>query len=145
MDLTIKIEKATLNIRVAVLIKSSNGYLFEKSKNGYIFCVGGRIKINESSLDAASREVEEELNLKTDKLVLKGSVENFYQNSEGNVHEICFVYRAEEVFSDIVPPEFVEVLVSNIGNFDIRPKVMTEFIVNEGSDFNHIVTKQSLI
>ena len=141
MDLTIKIKNTILNIRVAVLIKGTKGYLFEKSKNGYIFCVGGRIKVNESSLDAAKREVEEELSFKVDKLTLKGIVENFYKNTEGNVHEMCFVYEAEEVFSDIVQTEFVEVSVSDIDNFDVRPKVMAEFIEDEGGDFKHVIAK----
>lgn len=142
MDLTIKTENAILNIRVAVLIKGSNGYLFEKSKLGHVFCVGGRVKVNESSLDAASREVEEELGFKTDKLKLKGMVENFYKNNdEDNVHEICFVYEAEDAFLDVVPPEFVEVSVSDVDSFDVRPKVMTEFIVDESDDFKHVIAK----
>jgi 8-oxo-dGTP pyrophosphatase MutT (NUDIX family) len=140
MDLTIKIENAILNIRVAVLIKGSKGYLFEKSKLGHVFCVGGRIKANESSLEAASREVEEELGFKTDKLKLRGMIENFYKNNDGDdVHEICFVYEAEDAFLDVVPPEFVEVSVDDVDSFDVRPKVMIEFIVDEGGDFKHVV------
>ena len=62
MDLTLPIEDKILNIRVAVILKTKIGYVLEKSKNGYFFVLGGRIKINESSEQAARREVFEEGN-----------------------------------------------------------------------------------
>ena len=141
MDLSIKLENTTLYIRVATLIKSTNGYLFEQSKNGYIYTVGGKIQLNESSLAAAKREIKEELNFEANDLKLKGVMENFYSNDEGSVHEVCFIYEVEEMFTGELPPGFVEVASTDIHNHDFRPKPIIDFIANNSVDIKHIIVK----
>jgi 8-oxo-dGTP pyrophosphatase MutT (NUDIX family) len=115
--------------------------LFEQSKNDYIFCVGGRIKINESSIDAAKREVEEELNFKVNDLRLKGVMENFYSNDNDNVHEICFIYEVEDIFTGELPSGFLEVKQENINNYDVRPKPIIDLVVNNSIDIKHIIVR----
>jgi 8-oxo-dGTP pyrophosphatase MutT (NUDIX family) len=63
MDLSIPIQDTTLYIRVAGIIKTNSGYLFEwdKSRQSYIYTVGGKIKLNETSEEALKREVFEEI------------------------------------------------------------------------------------
>ncbi len=137
MDLSIKLEDSTLYIRVATLIRSTKGYLFEKHKDGYIFAVGGKIKLNETSLDAAKREVMEELNFEVNNLKLISLMENFY----GTTHEYCFVYEVEEIFDGIIPEGFVEVALADLGNFDLKPVPMVDLLTNKNSQFAHIIIK----
>lgn len=141
MDLSIKLENATLYIRVATLIKSANGYLFEQNKNGYIYTVGGKIQLNESSLEAAKREIKEELDFEVNDLKLKCVLENFYSNNEGSVHEVCFIYEVEEMFAGELPPGFVEVVSTDIYNHDVRPKPIMNLVANGGVDIKHIIVK----
>ena len=82
MDLTIPVGDTILNIRAVVLVKVQGGYLFERHlKNGYYYAVGGRVQINESSVDSAVRELKEEINIdiKVEDLKLKAVIENFFE------------------------------------------------------------------
>ncbi len=141
MDLSIKLENTTLYIRVAVLIKGTKGYLFEKSSKGYIFTVGGKVKLNESSLEAVIREVEEELGFTPKDLNLRATLENFYSNNGEDVHEICFVYEVGDVYKLDIPKNFIEVAPEDINNHDVRPKPIIDLINNNNTSFKSIIIK----
>ncbi len=98
MDLTINLEQNNiLNIRVAIICQTENGYLLEKNKKGFYFFLGGRVKLGESSLQAAKREFHEETGLEISEFEFISTIENFYDDKgglkEGAVHEKCFVYK----------------------------------------------------
>lgn len=142
MDLSINFENTIINIRVAVLLKTKNGFIFEKSKHGYVFATGGRIKLEESSLDTATREVEEDLGLKLEKENLKliSMVENFFTNSDNDkVHEICFVYNYNKILDATLPKNFVEIKTEEFDNFDIRPNIFKQIL--KGEEFENFVLK----
>ena len=141
MDLSIKLENTILYIRVAVLIKGTKGYLFEKSSKGYIFTVGGKVKLNESSLEAVIREVEEELGFTPKDLNLRATLENFYSNNGEDVHEICFVYEVGDVYKLDIPKNFIEVAPEDINNHDVRPKPIIDLINNNNTSFKSIIIK----
>jgi 8-oxo-dGTP pyrophosphatase MutT (NUDIX family) len=143
MDLQIQIEDTLLYIRVAVLIQNKNGYIFEKGKKGYDFTVGGKVKINETSVEAAKREIEEEIGLKLSNFKLVGIIENFYTDKGGiNVHEICYVQKVKEIV-DFTCDEinFTEVNRKNIENKIILPTAIVDFIKNDNEEFKHIILK----
>ncbi|MCE9585292.1 NUDIX domain-containing protein [Candidatus Nomurabacteria bacterium] len=135
MDLLIKLDNNILRVRVAILVKTENGYLFEKNKE-YIFPIGGKIKLNESSLEAAQREIKEELDIEIDieNFVFKSILENFYTDKNNiKVHEICFIYEVKEILSLNLPDNFVAVPVNEIDNFNIKPKIIVDLIKNNSS------------
>ena len=148
MDLTIKLEGATLNIRVAILLKSKNGYIFEKNERGYLFAIGGRVKLNESFVDAAERELKEELLISDEdfnvKLKSKAIIENFYKSVDDNmneisIHEICFVYEVENEYSGPLGEGFLEVLPEEFINHDIRPSPLLDIINDKSGEFKSVV------
>jgi 8-oxo-dGTP pyrophosphatase MutT (NUDIX family) len=141
MDLSIKLENTYLYIRVAVLIRSKKGYLFEKSSKGYMFTVGGKMKLNESSLEAVTREVEEELGFIPKDLKLRATLENFYVNSGEGVHEICFIYEVGDLYDLDVPENFTEITAEDITNYDIRPKQIIDLIKDKDTAFQSIIVK----
>lgn len=49
MDLTLKGNNMTYNMRVAILITCGDDYLVQSSGNGYYFLIGGRMKFRESN------------------------------------------------------------------------------------------------
>ena len=142
MDLTLQAGSTTLNIRVAVLIKTEKGFVFEKHKDGYYFIIGGRIKINETSEEAARREISEELGISITNMKLSAVIENFYGLPGDSVHEICFVYTSDEVLGIEIPGEFAEISIDQIGGMDVRPSVVKEVIKAESSSFLHLITRQ---
>ena len=68
-DLSIMVGEYKLNIRVGVIFKYHEKVLIEirKDRIGNSVIPGGRVKINESSIDALMREIKEEMGLILDK------------------------------------------------------------------------------
>ena len=140
MDLSIPIKDTTLYIRVAAIIETPKGFLFEVSKDGdYIFIIGGKIKINENSKKALIREIFEEIGIAVENMDLCSVIENIYTKKDKKMHEICFVYKIDLPIQDKdLPYGFIEVPLSEINKFDIRPSSVVS-ILNDNILFKHII------
>lgn len=90
--------------------------------------VGGRIKAGESSIDAAKREIKEEVGTEIDNLTFRASLEQFFGKSDKKVHEICFVYSADLTDGIIIPPEFYLVSKDELDQTNILPKVLKQIL-----------------
>ena len=90
MDLSIQLDEIKLNIRVSVLLETPKGFIFEKDKNGFFFPLGGRIKTNEDSVEAAIREVREEIGIDLVDFHYKGIIENFFRYDNIQYHGIKY-------------------------------------------------------
>ena len=139
MDISIKIDQTRLNVRVAVMAKIDNEYIFEYDKNGYYFPIGGRIKINETSHDAAIREIYEEIQYKLNGHKLVGTIENFFEGDGEKFHEICFVYKADIKSNHKLPKGFHRLSIDEIKKHDIRPKIILDMIIYENDMVNHYI------
>ena len=142
MDLTIQVENTKLNIRVAVLAETKNGFIFEKRDVvDYYFLLGGRVKINEDSLETAKREVLEEIGYEIKDMELVSVVENFYDESAGPVHEICFFYRSSEILDFALPEGFIELDLTQIDSLDVRPKIIKEIVKQPKGIVSHHINR----
>ena len=141
MDLTIPIENSILNIRVAVLVRTKKGFIIEKSPEGFFYFIGGRIKINETSEEAAKREIFEEIGIKIEKINFKIILENFFIEKNKKVHEICFVYSINEELevSNLVSSR-IECPITDFANVDIKPKILKDYILS-GDNKPYIISK----
>lgn len=95
MDIAINKENDRFICRVSAIIlnKNNNKILIHRKINmNYYMLPGGKVKINESSVEAMRRELSEELNITNEKLTLKSINEGFISNGETNWHEIGFYY-----------------------------------------------------
>lgn len=146
-DLTIPIEDSILNIRVAILLETTSGFVFEKSKHGYLFLLDGRVKLNETTQEAVSREMFEELKLENIDAEMVAVIENFFQNANGKkIHEINFVYKAtlpqtidlSILMSDNGNDGYCYIEADDFGKHDIRPKIIKEFLKSKKT-FIHLV------
>lgn len=142
MDLTIPVGNVTLNIRVAVLIKTNKGYILEKNKKGYHFVIGGRLKANETSKEAAKREVYEEIGVEIENLQLKAVLELFFKRDDSQIQEICFVYVAKIVIPLKLADNFGEYTFSEMQELDLRPVVIKEIIDSQNEEVIHLVHRQ---
>ena len=134
-DLTLNVDEFCLNIRVAVIAKTKKGYILEKRSN-YSFLIGGRIKINESSSEAAIREIKEEIDLdiKEEDLEFKTVIENFFTHETQNIkiHEICFLYEVKKELENIILGEgLVEYSLEEIKNIEIKPTILQKLLLEE--------------
>lgn len=111
IDLYIRFDSnGVLNIKVFILLETSDGFIFEKSNDGYYFSIGGRMQLFEPTKDTVSRELFEELQLKDVQVDMVGIIENFFTYKDGaKCHEIGFVYRGtlkEKIdVSSMKPPD----------------------------------------
>ena len=144
MDLTLPVKDMFLNVRVAVILKTENGFVLEKSKNfdGY-FAVGGRMKINETSEEAAKREVLEEVGLVIkENLKLKAIIELFFGYEKERVHEICFVYILDGIHELKLSEGFGEYTIEQINNMDVRPLVIKQLFESKSDEFVHLTHRE---
>jgi len=142
MDLTIKLQDTTLNIRVAVIMETNNGFIFEKSKNGYYFTIGGRVKLGETSLETAKREIKEETGLDINNFKLISVLENFYGDNENKVQEICFVYTTDKIDKIDLEYNLSELSKDDIENLEIKPEIIKNLILENKLDaVSHFIIK----
>ena len=96
MDLTINFEnKKRLNIRMGAIIEHNGRYLVYRDNHAnYEYFIGGRVQLNESSLEAIHREIVEELNEEVDVERLLFVTENFFfeETLALNYHELGYYY-----------------------------------------------------
>ena len=142
MDLSIKIQDTTLYIRVAGIIKTPNGFLLEKKKDiNYFNVIGGKITLNETSVDAIKREILEEIGIKIEEPIFCSIIENFFTEGENKVHEICFVYLINTIFTDSIPNGFIEISMNDIDNYNILPKVIVDILKNIDSAPKNLIVR----
>ena len=153
MDLTIPMGDTKINIRVAVIMETSKGFVLQKNSYGdYYFFMGGRLQLGQSSLAAAQRETFEEsgLNLKTEDFQFVSIIENFWESPESKYQEFCFVYKTTKQekadFENALEAKNanfnpVEITKENLKDLDIRPEIIKRLILENKLDeiTHHIV------
>ena len=129
-------------IRVAVLVKKDGDFVLEKNKDGYYFPIGGRVKAGATSLEAAKREVMEELGVAVESLSLKGIIENFFDIGSEHVQEICFVYTMQDMNNLKLGDEFVAYTIEQIDTVDFRPQIIKEIMNADDGKILHLTVKE---
>ncbi len=146
-DLKILIDNTFLNIRVAILLETPYGFVFEKSKYGYLFLLGWRVKLNETTQKAILREIFEELKLKNINTKMIAVIENFFSiENNKKYHEFNFIYRAlihdlidlSVLKSDNDNNEYIYIKTEDFDKYDIRPKEIKKILKNN-KEFIHLV------
>ncbi len=139
MDLSVNLEGVKLNIRVSVLLETKKGFVFEDAGGGFCFPVGGRIKINETSIEAAKREMKEELGIELDNLKYVATLENFF-SEKMPFHEINIIYYAKKDKVDL-SDGFLIFDAETIKDEIIKPECIKEMIINNDFSKHHIIQK----
>jgi ADP-ribose pyrophosphatase YjhB (NUDIX family) len=142
MDISIFINDIILNIRSTVIIETKNGYVFEQDKHGFYYVVGGRIKINETSEDAAKREIYEEIGIKIKAIKLKAIVESFFEYDNRKYHEICFYYKHKINRKINLAKNYFVFNKDEIKTKDIQPKIIYDIIDSKNKGIIHFVLNE---
>ena len=143
MDISIFLDDIKLNIRSAIIIETERGYIFDKDKlDGFYYVVGGRIKTNETSEEAAKREIFEELGIKIEKINLRCIMESFFICDNKKFHEICFYFEHKINGNIDLPEDYFVFNRDEIQKKDIRPKIIYEIINSNDKNIKHIVLKE---
>jgi 8-oxo-dGTP pyrophosphatase MutT (NUDIX family) len=143
MDISIFLKDVKLNIRTAVLIETEKRYIFDKDKlDGFYYVVGGRIKINETSQNAAKMEIKEELGINIGKIKLKAIVESFFVCDNKKYHEICFYYKHKINGNINLPENYFVFSREEIRKENIQPKIIYEIINSENDEIMHSIINE---
>jgi 8-oxo-dGTP pyrophosphatase MutT (NUDIX family) len=143
VDISVFMNDVKLNIRSAVIIETENGYIFNQDKrDGFYYIIGGRIKINETSEDAAKREVCEEIGIKIGHIKLKAIMESFFVRDDKKFHEICFYYKYKTNETISLPKNFFVLDEEEMKTKEIQPKNIYEIINSKDNDILHIVANE---
>lgn len=95
-DINFLVENNRFNYRVACFITHNGMVLLEKNNHVDFYNLpGGRVKMNESTLNAMKREIKEEMAIDHIEPKLFYVVENFFFWRGENVHELLFIYDVE--------------------------------------------------
>ena len=123
-DLKVDIDGIRLNVRCGVIMRYGENVVVEISTQGRNSVIpGGRIKINERSIDGLCREIYEEMNLAIDKEGLRQLMvfENFFTSDGQNYHEMYFLYEYNLSDSE---KEHIEKLTVNYDNASTYFKIV---------------------
>ena len=143
MDISIPIKDIRLNIRTAVIIETEKGYIFEKdNKNRFYWITGGRIQINETSEEAAKREIKEELGINIENIKLKAIVESFFELDKEKFHEICFYYKYKLDKNINLINNYYYLSINEMEKENIQPKILLDIINSKNNEIMHIIIKE---
>ena len=139
------------NFRVAILIKNKNRVLLERCENFWNM-IGGRVHFGESTLEAAHRELKEELGVDAENLTLINVSETFFDWLGKKQQELLFVYYAEigdefEItsknnFKCLDSDEiFAWHEISEVKNLVCKPEIIKILVCETGTNLTHIIKK----
>ena len=138
------------NFRVAILIEHKDRVLLETTGDFWNM-IGGRVHFGDSTLEAAKRELKEELNADFDNLTLINVSENFFSWMGSNQQELLFVYRAtvDDSYPFTKEKEFKCADADkvfrwhnkkDVENLVCRPEIIKE-LVKQGEGITHEIKK----
>ena len=160
MDLRFSGDGHHFKFRVCcVIIKNGRVLVDDVQDNGFLCFPGGHVEIGEDSVSAVVREIKEEVGILLTNPKLHLLVENFYNSNRwGKVHEIGLFYMDTdaEVPGDksvdyyfeemdkgkLVTHKYKGVDITRVDEFDIRPKVMRDYLKQGNFEFKHIINKE---
>ncbi len=140
MDISLSIDDIKLNFRVAILLETKKGFVFEKGDNEFFFPVGGRIKINETSVDAAKREIKEELGIEIDNFKYMATLENFFSHNNIPYHEISIIYYAS-IENVNLQENYYTFNSEEITKINIKPRIIQDMILKNNTNLNHFIIR----
>ncbi len=149
-DVSFKIESALFNFRVAaVIVLESQVLLCRLKKEQFWFLPGGRVKLGETTREALSRELKEELGGEHQIGRLMCCMENFFDHKSAQFHEICFIYEvamlgSKQDLNDIqshldAGEEFKFFPFSELQRLDLKPPGLERIISQNNDDCAHVV------
>ena len=151
-DISFDLDDQRINLRVAAVVSRGDKVLLCRVwDEDWWFLPGGRIKTNETSLEALERELTEELG--SDFRVIRPLVcsENFFDLDGWAFHEICTFYEVEwnggPVQREQVVQEKVEVRRwvsrTDVSDVDLRPSFIKEHIARPRLSLELVINREN--
>lgn len=151
MDIGMKTFDGNFSLRAAALIVNNNQLLAVKHNNyDCFYTIGGRINLNETSVDAVIREVCEETGyyFSVDRLVF--IQERFYYINNAHHHEVVFFYimKSTDVqiengtCTDQKEEKLYWLSIDELQNINLVPEFLKTALTNIPQEVVHIISKE---
>ncbi|MDO5131931.1 MAG: NUDIX domain-containing protein [Eubacteriales bacterium] len=153
MDLTFRFDTGTFNYRVgAVILHEGRILLMKNAEDPYLYTVGGRVRLHETTEEAVLREVKEEtgISLRIDRFLF--FQEQFFigEVTGEQIHELGVYYLMEDsadlarltcrsVTMRGVPEELVWIPLEEIGRHYIVPESIAARLADLPPHPEHII------
>lgn len=148
-DITIDVNGYCINLRVAGILHLDDKILVCRMiDKDWWFLPGGRIKANESSLQALQRELCEEIG-KSFRIVRPAVCsENFFQLDGRSFHEVCTYYDVQWTGTkDMEQPKdanevFDWAAREDIPKLDLKPAFLKKYILNPSPNLELVIYRE---
>ena len=147
-DIQFDLGETRVNLRVAALIVHAEKILICRVQTeDWYFLPGGRIKTNESSLEAIQREIEEEIGTKFDIVRPIVIAENFFGLANMPFHEICIFYLVEwlddsQNIKMSAGEELCWIPRQDVVGIDLRPALIKSFIIKIPDQVQLVISRE---
>lgn len=150
MNLDYEIDSNRFNARVSSIIYNKDKtkiLLFKMHDRDFYMLPGGRIELNEDSLNAIKREILEELGFDLE-FKICSIQENFLKLKNTNIMQYCFCYKAiydgeinDEKFvckdNDSQMFEWIE--INKLSDIIIKPSSTLKLVQDDKNDIKHLI------
>ncbi len=149
-DISINLDGYRVNLRVsAVVTRGEEVLVCRVNTENWWFLPGGRIKTNETSVEALSRELREEIGelFQIQRPIV--CAENLFKLHGVAFHEFCTFYQVEWLGSRrIVQQEGMNEVVAwiqrtEVTGIDLRPSFMKQQILHPPATLQLIINRES--
>ena len=150
-DIQVDLAGTRVNLRVSALVKCQDQILVCRiTTEDWFFLPGGRIKTNESSLEAIQRELSEEIGAGFRILRPVICAENFFILHTVSFHEICIFYEAEwledrQVIRPNENEQYTWVAQKDIEQIDLRPAFIKQTILQIPDELQLVIFRDDPI
>ncbi len=141
-------------VRVLGIIIHDNNVLVESFDDGVYLFPGGHVEIDETTSEAAKRELKEEVQKRIKIIKLLGTAENFYVNNKLEyTHCLEYYYLAtvnvknhkdfsnsEIDFGNELKHHYKWIKISDLSDYNIKPEFITKKIMSDDlNELFHVV------
>ncbi len=148
-DITLDLDGYRINLRVsAIVTQGENILVCRGTMEKWWYLPGGRIKTDETSLEALTRELHEEIgpHFRIRRPIV--CAENFFKLHDVSFHELCTFYEVDWFGANLVlPPQDGEIFEwiprTAVATLDLRPELIKRYIVNPPSALQLVIYRES--
>lgn len=149
-DICIDVNEYRVNLRVAAIVQRGDEVLLCRPPgHDWWFLPGGRIKVNEDSLTAVRRELNEEIGPGFEVQKPTAIVENFFNLDDRRFHEICTIYEvtwhgaALTATVEDVTEVFGWFSLAELSDVVLKPDFIKQRILNPRAELELIVNREN--